>query len=558
MSFTQPQSPSSSVLPPATQLFLDSLKAGVKLQTPSGQPTVAAQMAQKAGITQPPQQPQQPGGVPPVSPEEGQKGLAGILDQLKQAQQSGPSVGIAQQAAATPQPQQAQPSQNMAEGGLTSLPITVGEFAEGGIIGFDNGGPTTIGSAISHALPSFSLPDEHPTETAYLAAHPDGNEPEPAPAIQLKPGTDPLQVIGKLFAALKATKDPAERASISAAIQQIPFRRDGGNLLSTPAPAPPAAPAPVAPIAPGSDQAVQYQMPSLSGIMADVNRASPAADTSRQEALAAEQEKFLRNRPDFGAIANATATKNLQDVQGMDEQQRFLGLMSASPLTANSASRVAAETSNFNNLIMQRNAAYRVAQDANTRADFAAKEGDFATFQKAQADITAAKQKTAEINAALAGHMYTGQAGITAADINAQRGMEVANIRAQAQVDSANNRADYAAKIAALTHPPGESSADVLNRAKYLSEQFNPMMLGSDAREAIAQVPNGPKLLDSLDRKLITPQEITTNPKAIAIIRQAKANLTSSLRGDTKWGDTKPVTDYSKVPGQDTFVYKKS
>jgi len=139
----QPQ----SVLPPATQLFLDSLKAGAKLQAPNGQPTVAAQAAQSAGII-PPQQPQQPqqGGVPPVTPEAGQEGLAGILDQLKQAQQTGPSVAqnqqqaqqqqLAQQAA---QMVQKQPTQNMAEGGLAGLPVDIGEFAEGGVIGYAEG-----------------------------------------------------------------------------------------------------------------------------------------------------------------------------------------------------------------------------------------------------------------------------------------------------------------------------------------------------------------------------------------------------------------------------------
>ena len=133
-----------SVLPPATKLFLDSLKAGAKLQAPNGQPTVAAQAAQSAGIIPQQQQPQQ-GGTPPVTPEEEQQGLAGILDQLKQAQQTGPSVAQNQQQAQQQQlaqqaaqmvPQQGQQPQQMAEGGLAGLPVNMGEFAEGGVIGY--------------------------------------------------------------------------------------------------------------------------------------------------------------------------------------------------------------------------------------------------------------------------------------------------------------------------------------------------------------------------------------------------------------------------------------
>jgi hypothetical protein len=566
MSFMQPQP--RSVLPPATQLFLDSLKAGVKLQTPNGQPTVAAQVAQSTGITQAPQQPQQ-GGVPPVTPEEGQRGLASILDQLKQSQQAGPSVANNQQQAQVQQvAQQAQNQpQQMAEGGLAGLPVNMHEFAEGGIIGFDEGGPTTIGSAISHALPSLpsSQSDFAADQAAWMEQHPEWKEPPKSTStVQLKPGTDPLHAINQLFAALKATKDPAEQASIRAAILQIPFEPGGAktqtsfpnvpdHAMASAAIAPSAnqtapAPAPVPPAMPDVDKSVHYNMPNISEIMSEIKKVNPEVDTSKQEALAAEQEKFLRNRPDFGAIANATATKNLQDAQAMDEQQRFLGLMSANPLLANSASRVAAETSNFNNLILQRNAAYRIEQDANNKADFAAKAGDFTTFQAAQAAITAAKQKQAEINAVLAAHMYSGQAGITAADINAQRNLAVMQERMAGLAQLAQSKNEIDLLKAQASHIPGATPTEILNINKYLDEQFNPAMLGEGAREAIAQIPTGPKLLAALANKGMKAEEVLSDPEAMRIFRQAKENARANMLGQSKWGNTQHAIPYNQAP----------
>ena len=561
----QPQS--QSVLPPATKLFLDSLKAGAKLQAPNGQPTVAAQAAQSAGII-PQQQPQQPqqGGVPPVTPEAGQQGLAGILDQLKQAQQTGPSVAQnqqqAQQKQLAQQAAQNQPTQNMAEGGLARLPANIGEFAEGGIIGFGGGGPTTIGSAISHALPNLPSPqsDFASDQAAWMEAHPEWKEP-PKSTVQLKPGTDPLHAVNQLLAALKATKDPAEQASIKAAILQIPFRRDGSNLLSTPdhamapAPAPALAPAPApAPAPAATDQAAAAQTapqgienPSLSGIMSDMQAAGfTKPDMSELNRIYAAQKEHIENRPDFGAQDIATANKIHEMAQAQDTRQRQLAQLAASPLTPGGGARIAGVTANFEQAVTGRDAAHLQFIDAAKQAEYARQTNDLDKLAKAQADMLAANQKYQEFSAQLAGHMYSSQAGITQAQLMANSREEAARIRG----DFGMQIQDLKDKIAAskLQGPTGKEALDITTK---LNELFNPAMLSNNpvAMRAIAAVgPGGVQLLNELSSGRMKPADIYKDPKATNILLQAMDNMQSSIYGDTKYGSIKTPTPYNQAP----------
>ena len=138
---------SPAVIDPA----LTALMAVAKQVTPSGQPTVAAQVAEAAQQqAQPPQ---------------------GIAGALQQSQQAAPSVAQnmqEQQAAQMAQSaQQApQPPQMMAEGGIAGLPITVGEFAEGGVIGYAFGGledsedASNSFAALSKSPDTYNAPEQ--------------------------------------------------------------------------------------------------------------------------------------------------------------------------------------------------------------------------------------------------------------------------------------------------------------------------------------------------------------------------------------------------------------
>jgi len=145
MSYTQQ---TKTPLAPATQALLELLRSA-KLQTPTG-PTIAGQAAMAAQSAPPP--------APPVAGPE-QQGIAAILDQAKDA---GPTIAQNQQdaqaqktaqMAAQMVKQSAQPpaqAQGYAEGGIANLPIEVGDFSEGGVLGYADGGiaePTAASAA---------------------------------------------------------------------------------------------------------------------------------------------------------------------------------------------------------------------------------------------------------------------------------------------------------------------------------------------------------------------------------------------------------------------------
>jgi len=448
---TQPQ----SVLPPATKLFLDLLKAGAKLQAPNGQPTVAAQAAQSAGII-PPQQPQQPqqGGVPPVTPEAGQEGLAGILDQLKQAQQTGPSVAqnqqqaqqqqLAQQAAQIVQKQDQQPTQNMAEGGLAGLPVDIGEFAEGGVIGYAEGGRTlgeTIYSGLSSMIPeipdlSSMIPEEinifsptrripsHPREEAFLAAQEKLAQQKKA---GVKPATQTSELnpnLNKLIGALRSGMDGAsnytDKDSLRSALEGLQALVPSKTSKS------------------GATQAVRNVMapsnseapsagPGLASIMTEMKNAGfTPPDLSEANRLYAAKRKMLEGRPDFGAQDIATATKIQEMAQAQDDRQRQLAQMAARPLIRGGGARVASVTANHEKAVAARDAAYLRLVDAAKQAEYARQVGDVDALQKANAEIVAAQQDYQKLAANLAANMYSSQAGIATANINANSREEIA------------------------------------------------------------------------------------------------------------------------------------
>jgi len=476
------QMQSQSVLPPATKLFLDSLKAGAKLQSPTGQPTVAAQAAQSAGIIPQQQQPQQPqqGGVPPVTPEAGQEGLAGILDQLKQAQQTGPSVAqnqqqaqqqqLAQQAAQmvpqqqgpqTPQEPQGQPPQQMAEGGLAGLPVDIGEFAEGGVIGYAGPEGSEVGSEeatsdIGNFLRSISggiqdmvgranqgmervrgrynaeimpwtaaTPSERAESARQMAlyATPETpkqpEQPKEAAGSNLKfqyaPNTDIAKTINVLRAEMDRVTSAPEKEQLRAEIERL------YSLLPAPRPD---APPPDGGLGGLPQRDIRREAaptgPNLSGIMTEMKNAGfTPSDMSESERIYAGKRKMIEGRPDFGAQDVATATRIQEMAQAQDDRQRQLLQMAARPLIRGGGARMAGVTANFENATAGRDAAYLKLIDASKEAEYARQVKDFDTLEQAQKNIKDAEREYQKFTAQLAGQMYASQSGIKTAQINA-------------------------------------------------------------------------------------------------------------------------------------------
>lgn len=555
---------SQSVLPPATKLFLDSLKAGAKLQSPTGQPTVAAQAAQSAGIIPPqqPQQPQQQGGVPPVTPEAGQEGLAGILDQLKQAQQTGPSVAqnqqqaqqqqLAQQAAQMVQKQGPQPTQNMAEGGLAGLPVDIGEFAEGGVIGYAEGGRTlgeTIYSGLSSMIPEemniFSpnrrIPS-HPREEAFLAAQEKQAQPEEAggekPGLKFDyaPNTNIAKVINTLRAEMDRVTNPAEKAQLRTEIERL----YGQLPTSTPTAAPPDGGL-GALAQSGARREAAPDGPALSGIMAEMQGAGfTKPDMSEQNRLYAADRKLRENRPDFGAQDIATATRIQEMAQAQDARQLGLAQIAARPLIRGGGARTAEVTANFEAAKAGRDAAYLRLIDASKQAEYARQVGDNDALRKADAEIVKAQQEYQKLSANLAANMYSSQAGIATANIAANSREEVAAERVRGLLESAGLRA----QLASAQKPVGLTTKEVIELRKYVAEQFNPGMIKNspEALKAIADVgEQGKRLIVDIKNGNITAEELASHP----IVLQARGNVERDIKEASKYGA--PATPYTEA-----------
>ena len=153
---------------PLTQRLID-----ISKQNPA---SVAGQVVAQAGLVKPPQTaPSGPAGLPSVL-NNAQAAAPSVLQRIQAMQQAqgqpAPDQPPPDQAApqappqAPPQmPPQAPPQvppQGMAEGGIASLPIEVGQFAEGGVVGFDGGGQVpfpTMESAESSVQKMYDNPN---------------------------------------------------------------------------------------------------------------------------------------------------------------------------------------------------------------------------------------------------------------------------------------------------------------------------------------------------------------------------------------------------------------
>jgi hypothetical protein len=459
-------------LPPAMASFLAARQAGAQPTTPDGKtPTIFGQEAAKAGLPMtPPQQPQQ-GGVPPVTPEAGQEGLAGILDQLKQAQQTGPSVAqnqqqaqqqqLAQQAA---QMVQKQPTQNMAHGGLAGLPVDIGEFAEGGVIGYAGPEGSEVEaeeatSDIGNFLRSLSggiqdmvgranqgmervrgrynaeimpwtaaTPSERAESARQMALYatpetPEKPEPTEQPEeaggsnlkFQYAPNTDIAKVINALRAEMDRITSAPEKEQLRAEIERL------YSLLPAPRPD---APPPDGGLGGLTQRDARREPaptgPSLSGIMSEVKNAGfTQPDLTEANRLYAADRKLRENRPDFGAQDIATANRIQEMAQAQDP--RLLGLMqiAARPLIRGGGARMAEVTAKFEAAKANRDAAHLRLIDASKQAEYARQVGDNQALRDANAAIVAAQQDIMKSTMTLASNMYSGQSALQAAKINA-------------------------------------------------------------------------------------------------------------------------------------------
>jgi len=106
-----------------------SLLAVAKKVTPSGQPTIAAQIAEEAQQLESPQ----------TTPQEMPPAPQGIAGALQQAQQTAPSVAQNMQAQGMPPQMPPQAPEGMPppeETGIAALPLPAPQYAEGGVIGY--------------------------------------------------------------------------------------------------------------------------------------------------------------------------------------------------------------------------------------------------------------------------------------------------------------------------------------------------------------------------------------------------------------------------------------
>jgi len=524
-------------LPPAMASFLAARKAGAKPTTPDGKTeTIFGKEAAKAGLPMTPPQSTQ-GGVPPVTPEAGQQGLTGILDQLKQAQQTGPSVAQNQQQAqqqqlaqqAAQMAQQPQPPQQMAEGGLAGLPVKIGEFAEGGVIGY--AGPqgsevepeeatSDIGDffrGISGGLQDMVnkgnqrmelerakynaqiMPWTAVTKSERAAnvrqlqnlndqlnnlstpAKPEGSwgEPEKRASEQ---NSNLNRLVNTLRSGMDETSNYTDKDSLRSSLEGLQALIPSKTSKSGTAQANVARNVVEQP---KSEETLAS--PNLSKIMTDMQAAGfTKPDLSEMNRIYAAQKEHVENRPDFGAQDIATANKIHEMAQAQDTRQRQLAQLAASPLTPGGGARIAAVTANFEQAVAGRDAAQLRFVDAAKQAEYARQTKDLDALAKAQADMIAANQKYQEFSAQLASHMYSSDAGITAAKIAASSREEVANTRAYMAERIADLRVASAlnGKTANLKDPSYVADKISDNVSKQMEEMQKNPRLGINIKTA--------------------------------------------------------------------------
>jgi hypothetical protein len=411
-----------SALPPATKLFLDALQAGGKLTSPTG-PTVLAQAGAQMGLN-----PQQ--DVPAEAPPEEQQGIAAILNQ---AQQAGPTIAnnqammqqqqLVDQAAnkAAPaaaqmlqqQPQPQQP-QGMAHGGLAAIPSRIQEFKEGGVIGYEEGGP------INKTQFMGPQPEEATSYLGRLYNELFTTDPEEKRrnliANQLRRG------IGQIPVGLTESLTPTERASRLSQESQLRGMLHAIQGSTTPdtseaaaramiAPVEPvvpetqAAPAKTAPKADAGSSRTSVSTrekiggptaPEQSGIAAGIPTVGNVDDSEAQRLYKLRQTQ-IANKPDFQSMGLA----DIAAMQKRDEDsasfRRYAAIAGARRPGINAGSSMMAAAGQFTQAQDALANAADAAKTALAKATYAESIGDTDAMLRFQKEFNDNKVKMVEI-----------------------------------------------------------------------------------------------------------------------------------------------------------------
>ena len=434
---------------------LSALLAVAKQVTPAGQPTVAAQIANAAQQQQAPQ---------------------GIEAALTQAEQAAPSVAQnmqqQQMAQALQQAQQGQqPPQMMAEGGIATLPIDIGEYAEGGVIGYAGPDGSVVGDelpeeetstagdwargisgslaeslrkkAIAHDLRSslFNLtpglfeamtPSERASrksqasqmEAMWQAVRgssapsekqvpPKGTREESAARLDLKPGSDPRVLIRQLQAELADSSTSAQaRLAITNKIQEL-----AAQIPPESAERPPA-PADVGIMAPREmpTSAPQIERPTAAAASGIAAGLVPKLDQTESQRLYDLQRKTFENRPDFeGQRGAVLEEQHAQDIKGRPLRQIIEFANATAQGGLGGIGRLAPQYAQARDA---KDAAYREGMIALQEAKQAKAEGNIEKLRIANKAMDDAKQKYDELTAQAGTSAYTSLGSQYATDVN--------------------------------------------------------------------------------------------------------------------------------------------
>ena len=314
-----------------------SLMSVAKKVTPQGQPTVAAGIMQQAGVPPQAMPPGPPQGMPPPPPQgmpPPQQGLPGVL---QQTQQAAPSVAKNMQEAQNQQMlAQAQPQQMMAptqpammaEGGIASLPVGMEEYADGGIVGYDDGGYVDpmggvydgggTGAAdltIREAMGLGNIRNRKAVEELEQVRR--GVMPKTAvqPFRFESASNDPTDRINKLVQILQQETDESVRSQIAQEIQKEYVRLGQVDRTAEPAPsrmgAVPPAMSPVLSEPSGSETMYGKRLSAIQGMKRS------AAQTPQE--LAEARNEYLQS---LGLPTDSTAgaAQRLKELEDFDAQ----------------------------------------------------------------------------------------------------------------------------------------------------------------------------------------------------------------------------------------------
>ena len=364
---------------------LQALLAVAKQVTPTGQPTVAAQMAEAA---QQPPQPPQPQGIEAALEQSAT--AAPSVAQLMQQQQMPPEM--------PPEMQKQMEPPMEPQGGIASLPVPVGEYAEGSVVGYAEGGETpTLGQVISSGLGSImpSRIPSNPKEEAWLrrnaAATAVAEAPPSLPSFQFSPGGDLSILIRQLTAELQAPDtSPAAKIALAKKIAELtaqlpPSERqldrvrsdDVGILTPRPEPTMPS-----------------IERPTAASAMEMARLLVPNVDRSESRRLYEERKAQQAASPDFEAMKAKALEESAAQEQGGRGMEKLLQALGG--LSQGGVRGMAGSLRQYEQTTKGLDAAYKQGQIALKEAAQAKAEGNLTKLMEANAKLEDAEAKQAD------------------------------------------------------------------------------------------------------------------------------------------------------------------